>query len=57
METKGYFHFEIIINVFVSFFRFTWIPMLWVYDQYKYVNSYSADIDFIRQNLTSDSYD
>ena len=20
--------------------------MLWVYDQYKYVNSYTADIDF-----------
>ena len=27
--------------------------MLWVYDQYKYVNSYSAAIDFSRQNLTS----
>ena len=25
------FHIEIIINVLVSAFRFTWIPMLWVY--------------------------
>ena len=27
--------------------------MLWVYGQYKYVDSYSAGIDFSRQNLTS----
>ena len=27
--------------------------MLWVYGQHKYVNSYSAGIDFRRQNLTS----
>ena len=27
--------------------------MLWVYDLYKYVDSYSAGIDFSRQNLTS----
>ena len=26
--------------------------MLWVYGQHKYVNSYSAGIDFSRQNLT-----
>ena len=26
--------------------------MLWIYDQYKYFNSYSAGIDFRRQNLT-----
>ena len=25
--------------------------MLWVYDQYKYVDSYSAEIDFSRQIL------
>ena len=25
--------------------------MLWGYDQYKYVDSYSAEIDFSRQNL------
>ena len=29
---KGYFQFEIIMNVLVSSFRFIWIPMLWVYD-------------------------
>ena len=27
--------------------------MLWVYGEYKYLNSYSAAIDFSRQNLTS----
>ena len=27
--------------------------MLWVYDHYKYFNSYSAGIDFSHQNLTS----
>ena len=27
--------------------------MLWVYDHYKYVYSFSAGIDFRRQNLTS----
>ena len=27
--------------------------MLWVYGHYKYVYSYSAGIDFTRQNLTS----
>ena len=27
--------------------------MLWVYGHYKYVHSYSAGIDFSRQNLTS----
>ena len=26
--------------------------MLWVYDHYKYFYSYSAGIDFSRQNLT-----
>ena len=25
--------------------------MLWVYDQYKYLNSFSAGTIFIRQNL------
>ena len=29
--------------------------MLWVYDHYKYFHSYSAGIDFSRQNLTSTS--
>ena len=50
---KGYFQFEIIINVLVSSFQFIWIPMLWVYHHYKYAYSYSAGIDFRRQNLTS----
>ena len=50
METKG---FEIIINVSVRFFRFNWIPMLWVYDHYKYFNSFSAGTVFMRLNLTT----
>ena len=29
------------------------MPMLWAYGHYKYVYSYSAEIDFSRQNLTS----
>ena len=51
METKGFFQFEIIINVFVSSFRSIWIHILWVYGHYKYVYSYSAGIDFRRRNL------
>ena len=42
----GFFQFEIIINVSVSPFWFIWIPMLWVYNHYKYVYPYSAGIDF-----------
>ena len=52
-QTKGFSRFEIIINVLVSSFRFIWIPMLWVYGHYQYVDSYSAESDFSRQNLTS----
>ena len=37
-----FFQFEIIINVFVSSFRFIWIPILWFYDYYKYFYSFSA---------------
>ena len=48
-----FFQFEIIINVFVSSFRFIWIPMLWVYRQYKYFYFYCVRIDFSRQHLTS----
>ena len=51
LEANFFFHFEIIINVLFSFF--IWILMLWDYDHYKYFNSYSAGIDFSRQNLTS----
>ena len=46
METKGFSHFEIIINVLVSSYRFIWIPVLCVYGNYKYFYSYSAGIDF-----------
>ena len=45
--------FEIIINVLVSSFYFIWIPVLRVYGHYKYFNSFSSGIHFIRQNLTS----
>ena len=44
---------EIIVNVLVSSFRFIWIPILWVYGQYNFFNSFSAEIVFKRQNLTS----
>ena len=54
---KGFIQFEIIINVLVSSFWFIWIPMLWVYDLYKYFYSYSAGMDFRRQNLTLQSSD
>ena len=50
---KVFFQFEIIINVLVSSYWFIWIPMVWVYGHYKYLYSYSAGIDFSRQNLTS----
>ena len=50
---RGFLQFEIIINVLFSSFWFIWIPMLWVYGHYKYFNSFSAGIVFIRQNLTS----
>ena len=44
---------EIIMNVLVRSFRFIWIPMVSVYDHYKYFNYSSAWIDFRRQILTS----
>ena len=55
IATKGFYQFEISKNVLVSSFRFVWIPMLWVYGHCKYFYSYSARIDFRRQNrrLTS----
>ena len=37
MKDKGIFHIEIIINVLVKFFSFIRMPMLWVYDHYKFV--------------------
>ena len=51
-----FFQFEIIFLykcLIVISFCFIWIPMLWFYDQYKCLNSFSAGTVFIRQNLTS----
>ena len=45
--------FAIIIKVLVSSFWFIEIPMLCVYYNYKYLNSFNKGIVFIRQNLTS----
>ena len=42
MESNVFFKFEIIMIVFASSFRFIWIPMLWVYNQYKYFYYFSA---------------
>ena len=50
---KGFFRFEIIINVLVISFWLIWISMLWIYGHYKYFNSFSAGIVSIRQNLPS----
>ena len=36
METKGFFQFEIIRNVLVSFIRFISTPLLMVYGHYTY---------------------
>ena len=52
METKGFFQLEIIIDVLVSSFWFFWIPILWVYGQYKYFYYNSAGIDLRRQNVS-----
>ena len=50
----GFFQFAVIINDLDSSFRFIRLPMLWVYSHYnKYFYSFSAGIDFGRQNLTS----
>ena len=35
-KTKGFFQFEIIINILVSSVRFISLPMLWVYNELKY---------------------
>ena len=50
---KVFFQFEIIITVLVSSSLFTWIPMLGVYDHYKYSNSFSRGDRLYSQNLTS----
>ena len=49
---KGFFQFEISLNVSVRSFCFISMPMLWVYGHYKYFYAYSAEIDFRRQNVT-----
>ena len=36
LEAKGFFQFEIILNVLFSSFRFIWKPVLGVYGHYKY---------------------
>ena len=48
---KGFFRFEIIVNVLVGSFRFIWIPILWVYGHYKYFNPFSAETVYRRQIL------
>ena len=48
MENKGFFQFEMIINVLGSSFKFIRIPMLWVYSHYKYFISVSVgDLWFV----------
>ena len=41
------------INILLSYFRFIWIPLLWVYEHYNLFNSFSAGIVFRPQNVTS----
>ena len=52
-KPKGFFQFEIIINVSDSSFRFIWIHMLWVYDHYEYFIFFSGGIVCRLRNLTS----
>ena len=46
MKTKGFFEFEIIINVLVNSFWFIWIPVLWVCGWFNFFYSHSAGVDF-----------
>ena len=55
MGTKGFFQFLVIINVLVSFIRFIWRHILWVYGYYRKFYSHSAGIDYRRQT-DSDVY-
>ena len=50
-----YFHFEIIINilVFSASLEYLCYWSTWSKDHYKFIYSYSAGIDFGRQNVTS----
>ena len=56
METKGGFHFEIIINVLALSDLFEWLCYGSTANarHYKYVYSYHAGIDFSRQILMSE---
>ena len=56
-RTIFFFKFDININVLVSSFRFIWIPGTYVWSTPLYIfYSFSAEIDFRRQNLTSKVY-
>ena len=51
MKTKGFFEFEIIINVLVNSFWFIWIPVLWVCGRYIFfftltVRGSTLDVDW-----------
>ena len=50
METKGFFQFDVVMNVLASSFTFEYV---WVYTQDKYFKYFSAKTDFKRQILTS----
>ena len=52
-DQRDLFQIKITISVLVISFLFIRIPLLWVYDCFKYLYSYSAGIDLRRQNLTS----
>ena len=58
MHTKGFFQFEIIINVLASSFWFIWIGllMLWAHGHCKIVKSFSAGIDFRIWRLQPSDY-
>ena len=47
-EYQKFFQFDILINFLDSSFRFIWIPMLWVYEHWKYLKFFSAGTVFIR---------
>ena len=53
MKTKGFFQFEIIINVLVCSFRFIWIHMSSDYGHYNFGIFFSVSTVIRRQNLTS----
>ena len=56
-DQSFFFNVKIIINVLVSYFRFIWIPMLWVYGRYICFNSFSAVTFIRRQKLQASGND